>query len=150
MPRFMKSINIISRCQAAYRAAKIADTPAAQLSPYQHSIVLAICRNPGCSQEEIARDICLDKSTVTRTLAHLEDAGFVRREANMKDKRRMLVFPTEKMLAALPSVRSISLEWNTLISCGISEEELSTFYSVLRRMEEGARAAVEEVEGGKQ
>ena len=96
----------------------------------------------GSSQEEIAREICLNKSTVARALTQLEDRGYLRREASAEDKRRLLVYPTDKMLAVLPQVRSVAKEWNDLISDGIPEEELEVFYSVLARMEERAKSAL--------
>jgi DNA-binding MarR family transcriptional regulator len=146
MPKLMKSINNISRCQAAYRAAKVVGTPAEELSPCYHAIIIAVCKYPGRSQEELARELCLDKSTITRAISHLEDNGFVVRESNPNDKRSLLVYPTEKMKNALPTVRAISAEWNRLISLEISEEEFEVFCSVLYRLEDGAKGVIKDME----
>ena len=97
---------------------------------------------PGCSQEEIASELCLNKSTVTRTLAHLEDQGYISREQSAVDRRQLLVYPTEKMLDALDEIRSVSREWNSLISEGIDEGELEVFYSVLSQMEQRAKQII--------
>lgn len=145
MPRIMGSMNRISRCQAIYRTEKMND----ELGGCQHSFVLAICRGPGRSQEELARDLCLNKSTVTRTLTQLEDRGYVRRMPNPTDKRQSLVYPTEKMLDILPRVRAVTSEWNQLISDGISAEELEVFESVLHRMEKRAKEIMSQMEGKK-
>ena len=142
MAKIMKGINTIHRCQTIYRSEALDG----DLLAHHHLFVFAICSKPGRSQDELARSLCLNKSTVTRALGALEANGYVRREANADDKRQTLVYPTEKMTATLPKVKAIAAEWNTLISCGISESELEVFKSVLSRMEENARAAVEALE----
>ena len=136
MPRIMKSLNVISRCQSLYRSAQMKG----ELCGTQHAFVLAICRAPGRTQDQLARDLCLNKSTVARTLTQLEHKGYVRRQPNPEDKRQLLVYPTPKMNDALERVREISQEWTRQICCGIDDEELAVFESVLRRMEAGARA----------
>ena len=139
---FMKSMNIISRCQNTFRSKNTEP----DLCAAHHSLVLAICRNPGSSQDELAKDICLNKSTVARALTQLENLGYVIRTVNPSDKRQTLVEPTEKMLSVLPKVRSVTAEWNRLIFEGIPEEELAVFNSVIKKMEENARKAIEETE----
>ncbi len=146
MPKIMKTLNNISRCQSNYRSGKL-DTN--RLCAGHHAFVLAICRNPGNSQEKLSKELCLDKSTVARTLNSLESKGFINREINVKNKREMLVFPTEKMLAILPEVRAIAREWNELLVSEIPEAELSVFYSVLSQIEGKARAIIEDLEGGR-
>ncbi len=143
MPKFMKSLNIISRCQSTFRARKLDG----ELCAHHHSLVLAICREPGRSQDELAKDICIDKSGVARSLAFLEAKDLVLRKPDPENKRKLLVYPTENLLELIPSVRSVTAEWNKLVSEDISEEEFSVFQSVLFRMEKNARKIVEELEG---
>ena len=138
----MKSMNIISRCQTAYRAKMLEG----DLCACHHSLVLAICRQPGSSQDELAKDICLNKSTVTRALSQLEERSYVTRTPDPADKRRTLVEPTKKMLAVLPQVRQITADWNRIISADIPEDELAVFQSVLKKMEQNARSAIEKTE----
>ena len=142
MPKIMKSLNIISRCQAIYRSEKL---KADGICAGHHAFILSISKNPGHSQEDLSREICLNKSTVARTLNHLESFGYISRNPNPDDKRQFLVYPTEKMLEILPEVREISKEWNDCISEGISEEELEIFHSVLSRMECKAKSKIQEL-----
>ena len=111
-----------------------------------YAFVFAICRAPGRSQEELARELCVNKSTVARALNHLEGAGYVTRVAAPSDKRQLTVYPTEKMTAVLPRVKEASSEWMRLLSEGISEEELAVFDSVLERMQTRAAELVAEME----
>ena len=62
----------------------------------------------GLSQEELARYICTNKSTVTRHVTQLEENGYVERRPSESDRRVMRVYPTERMQALLPAVRRIT------------------------------------------
>ena len=139
MSKFMKMLNNISRSQAVFRHTRIS---AQDLQGAHYSFVLAICRKPGRSQEELARDLCVNKSTVTRNLNFLEEKGYIRRTALENDKRQFCVHPTEKMIKIFPEVREASAEWMRLLSEGISQEELAIFDSVLSRMQEKAREII--------
>lgn len=136
MPKFMKNINIIGRCAGMFRSEKLKETG---LGACHHSYILAVCRRPGISQDELAREICINKSNVTRHLAALEESGYVERRQSEADKRVTLVFPTEKALAILPTVRAVIREWNEFLTEGMDEEELERFAATLSRIAERAR-----------
>ena len=131
MAKFMKMLNDISRSQTLYRKREIA---AEDLQGAHFAFVLAICREPGRSQDELARELVVNKSTAARSLSYLEDKGYVQRIPLESDKRQFSVYPTERMLSVLPEIRKVNAKWMELISEGISEEELSLFNSVLERM----------------
>ena len=69
MPRFMKMLNNISRSQAVYRNARV---PAEDLQSCHYAYILAICREPGRSQEDLARELCVNKSTAARNVNYLD------------------------------------------------------------------------------
>ena len=146
MSKFMKMLNNISRSQAIYRHNKVS---ANDLHGGHYAFVLAICRRPGRSQEELARELCLNKSTVARNLNCLEEKGYILRTPLPNDKRQLSVYPTEKMLAVLPEIKSASEEWMSLLSEGIQEEELMIFNSVLERMQSRAREIIGKQEESK-
>ena len=146
MSSFMQRMNNISRSQAIYRHSKVS---AEDLHTGHYAYVLAICREPGRSQEELARELCINKSTAARNLNCLEEKGYIIRAPLPNDKRQFSVHPTEKMLAVLPEVKRASVEWMTLLFDGIPEEELNVFESVLQRMEMRAREVVEKQEENK-
>lgn len=139
MPRFMKMLNNISRSQAVYRHSRVL---ADDLQSSQYAFILAICREPGRSQEDLARELCVNKSTVARNINCLEEKGYVTRTPLPQDKRQFSVFPTEKALCVLPKIKAASSEWMRLLSEGISQTELDIFDSVLTRMQEKAREII--------
>lgn len=130
MATIMRKMNIISRCEALYRSEKLSE----HLPGVYHSYILAIYKNPGFSQERLAKHLCINKSSVTRHLSYLEANGYVKRIPSEEDKREMLVYPTEKMLKLHPEVVKITKKWNSLLADGISEEELKIFHSILDKM----------------
>ncbi len=146
MSKFMKMLNNISRSQAIYRHSRIS---AEDLQSGHYAYALAVCRQPGRSQEELARELCVNKSTVARNLNYLEEKAYIERKPFPNDKRQFSVFPTQKLLAVLPEIRSASMQWMNLLEEGIPQAELDTFNSVLERMENRAREIVEKQEEAK-
>lgn len=146
MSKFMKMLNNISRSQAIYRHSRVS---ADDLQTSHYAFVLAICREPGRSQEELAKELCINKSTVTRNLNCLEERAYITRKALPNDKRQFSVFPTEKMLSILPEIQKASVEWMMLLSEGIPTAELEIFDSVLMRMQARAGEIIEEQEENK-
>jgi len=146
MSKFMKVLNNISRSQAIYRHGKI---NADDLQSSHYAFILAICKEPGRSQEELARELCINKSTVARNLNYLEEKGYISRNALPSDKRQFSVFPTDKALDVLPQIKSASAQWMSLLSEGIDESEMDIFNSILERMEATARKIIEKQEEDK-
>lgn len=140
MPSIMRSINIISRCGAMYRADKLHGS---EISACHHMYVLAICHHPGISQEQLARHICLNKSNVARSLATLEENGFVERRQSDTDKRVTLVYPTEKMLAVYPKIKELANSWNEYLSADLTDEERALFQQTLEKISARAQAYID-------
>ena len=139
MPSFMRQINVIGRCSAMVRNQKLADTG---LTGWHYSYILTLCRNPGHSQEHLARHIYINKSNVTRHLTQLEKNGYVERRQSEEDKRVMLVYPTDKAYEVLPRVREVVRSWNSFLTEDFTPEEMEQFNSMLERITRKATEAV--------
>lgn len=144
MPKIMKSLNNISRSQGMFIADGFMRRGIVDVSAASTPLVLSICRDPGRSQDEIAQDVCLNKSTVARALAQLEEHGYIVRISKTEDKRSLLVYPTDKMYELLPTLRTIISNWYDHILEGVSDEELELFHSVLLRIEKNAKRTTKE------
>ncbi len=143
MPKIMKSLNNISRCQGIFRTSKLKYD---DLCSGHYSFLLAICKKPGSSQEELSKEICVSKSTIARTMTYLEDKGYIYRETSKNDKRQFGVFPTEKLLSVIDDIRKVTRNWNELITEGISEKDMEVFHFVLSCMEIKAKEIIENQE----
>ena len=144
MASVMRKINMIFRASGVFRSDKLKDL---DLRPSQHSYVFAISRNPGITQDVLASKICTNKSTVTRQVSNLEKSGYVIRKTNESDRRAVCLYPTQKMLDALPFVRSAVKEWNEYLFEDITDVELEKFNIVLDKLVVRAKKYVDEGEG---
>ncbi|MEG0766274.1 MAG: MarR family transcriptional regulator [Clostridia bacterium] len=127
----MRCISVISRCAALYRNERLAPLG---LNGCQHTYILCLCRNPGISQEELARRVYINKSNVARQVAQLVQAGFVTRQASETDKRVMLVTPTQKAYDVCPIIREALKEWNAYMAEGFCAEESARMDELLPEM----------------
>lgn len=139
MSQITRKLSILSRCQSMYRANRLRQSG---LLPPHYNYVIPICRNPGLSQEQLARRVYFDKYNVTRHLNKLEEGGYVERRPSDNDKRVMLVYPTQKMLDLLPLVRQCIEEWDALLFEGLSPEELEQFDATLLKITQRAQEYV--------
>lgn len=138
----MRQINITYRCGVLYRERQLADLG---LNGYQPPYLTALYRTPGISQEELARNMNLNKSSVARQLAALEAAGYVRREADPADRRSLLVYPTEKALAIQDRLHATMRSWREYLTQGFTPEEQETLSRLMIRV---AQRAEDYVKGG--
>ena len=130
MGTIMRKMNVISRCEAIYRTQQLGE----ELPGIYHSYILVICKKPGMTQDWLARYLCVNKSSVTRHLAHLAKNGDIERQVCRADRRELLGYPTRRMLDIHPEVVRITKQWNALVSAGITEEEMELFHDILQRL----------------
>ena len=139
MHPFMRQISITHRCAKLYRDDKLADAGLAGVhTPY----LMALYKSPGISQEALARQLCVNKSSVTRHLATLENAGFVRREPSEEDRRVLLVYPTEQALALRERIRQIIHDWSVYLTEDLTEEERAQLSALMGKIALRAEAYV--------
>lgn len=140
MAKFMKNINLVSRSAEVFREERLKDCG---IRGCQSKYVLVIAQNPGVSQEDISRMLFVNKSNVARQIGFLETAGFVKKVGNDKDRRAVHLYPTEKLLGALPRVKEVLAEWRALVTEGFTEEEKVELQRLSEKMVENARKFME-------
>lgn len=143
MDSFVKMVNRISRLSALYREKEFKKLG---LGEMHHAYILSVCAEPGISQEELACRIFINKSNVARQLAQLEQKGFIIRQNDQKDARRLRIFPTDKSLALETEIRSILANWNETLLAEIPAEQQEAVLSGLQTIMEKAET---EMCGGK-
>lgn len=140
MPNFTHSLNIVGRCTQMQRgqALKALGVCGGQV-PY----LLRLCRSPGLTQEELARGLYVNKSTAARVITNLEKAGYVERRPSPEDRRCHLLYPTDKALDALPSIREIVHGWNDYLLEEFTEEEKQALVDMMARVSKRAQAYIQ-------
>ncbi|GAB6087267.1 MarR family winged helix-turn-helix transcriptional regulator [Alkaliphilus crotonatoxidans] len=145
MDLLTKYISRTARCATLYRSSQLEQYG---LNGCQHSYILNICKNPGISQDQLAKIIYVNKSSVARQLALLEQGGFITRTPHEADRRQMQVFPTDKALNVYPRLMEILENWNQLLLSDFSPEEQRNLYAMMERVMERAISLVTEGTAG--
>lgn len=91
-------------------------------------------QNDGINQEELAEILSIDKGTTARAIKKLEEEGFIRREKDEKDKRAYKVYITNKAKDIKDEVYTILREWEEILLCNLSKEEIIVIKSLLKKI----------------
>lgn len=125
-----------------FRENELADTGLAGChTPY----LTTLFRQPGISQEEMARQLSVNKSSVARQLAILEEKGYVRREPSETDRRLLLVYPTDKALDVKERLYRCYHDWSSYLTQDFTDEEQALLSDLMVRI---AQRAEDYVKGG--
>lgn len=102
----------------------------------QMQIVLYLIRHEGedICQKDLEIETHLKKASITGTLDSMEDKGIIIRKQSDEDKRKNLIFLSEKTLNEKERIKKRINEIEEKINNNITEEELNQFYSVIDKM----------------
>ena len=139
----LKQIGIIERCAIMYRNQAFKEIG---LNGCSHSYIINVCKNPGITQEALAKVIHVNKSNVTRNLVMLEALGYIYREESKTDKRSMLVYPTDKAWEVLPKIREILYKFDTEVTMAFTEDEKKWINEKLTQAAQNAMQIVGDVD----
>lgn len=126
----------ISRCFESYRRQQLRDI---DIYPALQSFVSNICRFPGSSQDALADQLCVDKTTAAHHLARLEEKGYIERRPSPEDGRYRLVYPTEKAMALCPQLHETYTAFYEGLLQGLSPEEREAVARLSEVLYENAR-----------
>ncbi len=105
------------------------------LSLSDYDMIHTVRHRPGVTQEELRRLYCLDKSTIARRAAKLEEAGYIVRRTSAADKRRKELFVTEKGDALRESKVEAEAFYFRWLTAELTEAELSVLVPLLDRLQ---------------
>ena len=102
--------------------------------------LMEICENPGRQQDSFVRRGTLNKSSIARHFAFLEENGFIRRQAGENDRRSLRIFPTEKAQKAMPDFQQALVRWEQALLRGVSVQEEAALGKILLQIQQNAEA----------
>ncbi len=140
MASIVQKFRTIHRCQRLYITEQLKDLPAATR---YYSLILAVWNHPGFSQDQLSRHLRLNKSSIARAVAQLEEQGYIERKTCEKDQRIIRVYPAAAMEQVIPRIRKAGKEWQKLVTADLSPEELDQFSWVLDRINQRAILAID-------
>jgi len=116
-----------------YLAAKLRknDVP---LTPEQFMLIDLLWNQGEMTQQQLADQLQKDKNSVTKLVDAIEKKGFVVRKQNPHDRRANTLVLTEKANELKPGAKQKGISILDHILEGISEDELRSFLSTLRKL----------------
>jgi DNA-binding MarR family transcriptional regulator len=102
-PRLAAERLDIALCRASAAAARAADAHATAqgLGVGQHLVLKMLASAGPCSQQALSEELRIDRSVMVNVCDDLEQAGYVRRERNPRDRRSYAVTLTDTGLRRL-------------------------------------------------
>ena len=98
------------------------------------SSLALIAANPGISQNELSREVGLDKSVTVTIVDELEERGWATRERSKSDRRRHALFVTPAGQAELDALFGILEQTENAALHQLSPAELHLLHQLLDRV----------------
>ncbi len=100
----------------------------------QWLVLKNIAENPDITQKDLGKLVFKDKASITRIIQLLVDAGYITRESNQEDKRRLNLTLTNSGTKITSDVEKIALENRSAALKGIDLKLMQEMKSVLQQI----------------
>lgn len=104
------------------------------LFPGQMPALLALWEREGISQAELCRVVQVEQPTMANTLNRMERDDLIRREPDPEDRRRVLIYLTDRARALEEPVTALARDANDAAAEGMSAEESRESMRLLARL----------------
>lgn len=128
-------VNILN-CRLKKHLGEVFKKNGINLTAEQFLVMDTLWNQGALTQQNIAYIIQKDKNSVTQFIDNLEKKGLVVRSVDRGDRRVNNIVVTEKGILMRDSTKEIAINAMNDILSGVSEEDLNTFISVLRKANE--------------
>ncbi|WP_372660712.1 MarR family winged helix-turn-helix transcriptional regulator [Cohnella sp.] len=103
------------------------------IGPGQLHFLMLLYQKDGVSQNELSQKLFVDKATAARAIQILEDVGYVKRIPCEKDRRKNLVYLTEKAIEIRNEIKNTLHKWTDLLTQNMAQEEKSILILLLKK-----------------
>lgn len=111
-----------------------------QLTYAQLPILIMIFEQEGISSNEIVNHGVYDKGTISKTVKHLEEHGFIQSVKSEEDKRNKKLYTTDYAKQIMSMVYDIRRDWWHHLIADVDEENFEYFLKSYEQMAKNARA----------
>ena len=101
---------------------------------HQFIFLFTLFHEPGISQEELVETLGIDKTRIARSALQLEQLGYISRERDPHNRRKYCLRLTKEGEELIPQIRSVIADWGSIITEGLSFEEIRTALELLKVM----------------
>lgn len=81
----------------------------------------------GVTQDDLAKDFCVDKAATARSMQNLEKKGIIIRKPDESDRRAKKVYLTDKAYKYKPLMESIQKKWMKICNTPMNDGEVIQF-----------------------
>lgn len=96
--------------------------------------LMILYNKEGISQNQISKELAVDKALSARVIKKLIDLDYVRKETNSKDSRAYCLYLTDKAKSIIPAMKEELAKWNEIMTQNLTEEEKDNITDLLSRV----------------
>ena len=121
-------VSLLHRKQTAYINDKLKEV---NLSSGLYPLLIKAYKNNGISQEELASELYVNESTITRNLNKLENKGLI---TKTPQKRKKIISVTDEGKKTAKKIMDIDKKWDSIIRKSLTDEEFQDFRKLLLKI----------------
>lgn len=114
------------------------------ISSAEYPVLIKLFQKDGVTQEEIANELDIDKSAITRVIRSLLDKGFIEKKKDEVDRRCNHIFLTEKGWASRKPINMVKKQWNEILMKNMEPTEKETLSGLLLKSVQNIKTREEE------
>lgn len=145
MKEVLREVGMITRCFESIANIEFKEY---NLSKNQYIYLVRICENPGIIQERVADLLKVDRSTASRAIEKLNQAGFIKKIIGEDNKKNVRLYATEKGRNIFTMLQREEEYSNEIALNGISQEEQNTLLELLTKIRKNVEPDWELVKSG--
>ncbi|WP_017413326.1 MarR family winged helix-turn-helix transcriptional regulator [Clostridium tunisiense] len=127
----IKFVNTISRITQSYTDEAMVKL---NLTSGTYPFLLVLYRKEGINQNEISRELNVDKAMSARSIKKLIDLEYIEKKEDEKDSRAYKLYLTEKGRAIVPEIKKEIQQWIKIITKDLSKDEEALLEEMLSKV----------------
>ena len=105
-----------------------------QISASEYIFLMEMYKNDNMSQEQLSKNLIIDKSATARAIKSLEEKEYIIRKKDDNDKRTNRIKLTKKGIEIKDRLSNLLEEWNNEIISDIDKNLLNTVIDTINKM----------------
>ena len=105
-----------------------------QIRASEYIFLMEMYKNDNMSQEQLSKNLIIDKSATARAIKSLEEKEYIIRKKDDNDKRTNRIKLTKKGIEIKDRLSNLLEEWNNEITSDIDKNLLNTVIDTINKM----------------
>lgn len=143
---FMKNLYVINKYWYIFIQSKFSRY---NLTGSDYEILIYLSNNNGVNQDNICTHFVMDKGTVAKSAARLEENGYIKRQINVKNKREKNIYLTPSGKEIAICIKEAMQQWDSKCLDGLTENEINLFSALSQKVSDNARKNIKLYKEGK-